>query len=379
MMHEAVLTNAHLVLPDRVVHGAVLVRDGVIADVSETPTRAGQDLGGDHLIPGIVELHTDHLENHYAPRASVRWEPIAAVMAHDGQIATAGITTVFDAIRVGTDEDADLKAEDMRRLADAIEQGVAEDRLRADHYIHLRCEVSAPDCMSGFGVFREDGRVRLVSLMDHAPGQRQYADLATYTYYYQRSLKLSGEAFRAFMERRIAESETHSQANRQTIAAWCHPRGIVLASHDDATDHHVDEAMRDGVRVAEFPTTMAAAEASRAAGMGVLMGAPNLIRGRSHSGNVSARSLAEAGMLDVLSSDYIPCSLVHAVFRLPDLVPSISLPEAVAMVTRTPADLVGLLDRGSIEADRRADLVRVRADHDVPQVVSVWRQGRRVA
>ena len=99
-------------------------------------------------MPGLVELHTDHLESHYAPRPGVRWNPMAAVQAHDAQVAASGITTVFDALRVGNDDDGDLSAEDMRKLGATPSRAASrEDRLRADHFIHLRCEVSAPDCL----------------------------------------------------------------------------------------------------------------------------------------------------------------------------------------------------------------------------------------
>ena len=145
--------------------------------IARGAARSGEDMEGDFLIPGLVELHTDHLEGHYAPRPKVRWNPIASVLAHDAQVATAGITTVFDALRVGMDYEADLGIEDMRKLADAIEDSVREDRVRADHFIHLRCEVSAPDCQAAFASFDDDDRVRLASLMDHAPGQRQFAEL----------------------------------------------------------------------------------------------------------------------------------------------------------------------------------------------------------
>ena len=175
------------------------------------------------------------------------------------------------------------------------------------------------------------------------------------------------------------KSAANSTANRVAISTACHARGIVLASHDDATLDHVGEAVEQGIRIAEFPTTMEAATASKEAGLGVLMGAPNVIRGSSHSGNISARALAEAGTLDILSSDYIPFSLIQAAFGLDDLVETISLPQAVAMVSRTPAEAVGLTDRGMIEQGRRADLVRVRLDDHVPVVRTVWREGRRVA
>ena len=379
-MHaETVLTNARIVLPDDVIDGTMLIRGGRIADISEGPSSLGESLDGDYLIPGLVELHTDHLEGHYAPRPKVRWNPIASVLAHDAQIATSGITTVFDALRVGMDSDADIDASDMRKLADAIEDSVRNDRVRADHFLHLRCEVSAPDCLDAFARFEDDPSVKLVSLMDHAPGQRQFASFDAYAVYYMGKLKMSQEEFRLYCEKRMAQSAQNSSPNRKAVAEACHARGVVLASHDDATIDHVSEAIEQGIRVAEFPTTSEAARASHEAGMGVLMGAPNVMRGGSHSGNVSARTLAEAGLLDILSSDYIPFSLIQSAFFLGSVVEGISLPQAVAMVSRNPAEAVGLNDRGAIIKGRRADLVRVRLDEHVPVVRSVWREGRRVA
>ncbi|MER8697252.1 alpha-D-ribose 1-methylphosphonate 5-triphosphate diphosphatase [Mesorhizobium opportunistum] len=379
MTAETVLSNARIVLADEIVEGSLVLRGGFIADVDAGSSRTGEDMGGDYVIPGLVELHTDHLEGHYAPRPKVRWNPIAAVLAHDAQVATAGITTVLDALRVGMDEDADLTLADIRKLADAIEDSVAQDRLRADHFLHLRCEVSAPDCLQAFANFDGDERVKLASLMDHAPGQRQFVNLETYAYYYQRKLKLTDRDFQKFCEKRMGESALNSRPNRVHIAAACQERGIVLASHDDATIGHVGEAIEQGVRVAEFPTTQEAARASKEAGLGVLMGAPNVMRGASHSGNVSARTLASDGLLDILSSDYIPFSLIQSAFFLGDVVEGISLPQAVAMVSKNPAEAVGLNDRGIIEQGRRADLVRVRVDDHVPVVRTVWRQGLRVA
>lgn len=379
MTRETVLKNARIVLAEEIVHGTVAVRDGLIADVSAGAAAHGEDMEGDFLIPGLVELHTDHLEGHYAPRPKVRWNPIAAVLAHDAQVATSGITTVFDALRIGLDDTGEMTPQDMRHLADAIEDSVAADRLRADHYFHLRCEVSAPDCLEGFSFFDGDGRVRLASLMDHSPGQRQFTDIETYKVYYMGKMKMTAEEFRAFCEKRIGESQKNSAPNRNALADACRERGIILASHDDATPDHVEEAAGQGVRVAEFPTTAAAAKASKAAGMAVLMGAPNVVRGGSHSGNVSARELAENGHLDILSSDYIPFSLIQSAFFLGEVVDSVSLPQAVAMVSKNPAEAVGLNDRGAIQAGRRADLVRVRVDEHVPVVRTVWRQGRRVA
>lgn len=378
MSAELILNNAQIVLEDDVIKGSVLIRDGKIADISTGTASGGEDFGGDYLIPGLVELHTDHLEGHYAPRPRVRCNPIAAVLAHDAQIASSGITTVLDALRIGLDRDADMSAGEIRKLADAIEDSVQQDRLRADHYFHLRCEVSVADCLDGFHYFDNDSRVRLASLMDHAPGQRQFVDLETYAYYYQRKLKLSDLEFNVFCEQRMEESARHSAPHRKAISDLCRERGIVLASHDDATIAHVDEAVEQGIHVAEFPTTLEAAAASKQAGLAVLMGAPNVVRGGSHSGNVSARELVEHGHLDILSSDYIPFSLIQSTFFLSDVVEGITLPDAVRLVTKNPAEAVGFDDRGVIEVGKRADLVRVRVDEHIPVVRTVWREGRRV-
>ena len=379
MTAETVLSNARIVLEDQILHGSVLIRDGKIADISEGTSRTGEDFEGDYLIPGLVELHTDHLEAHYSPRPGVRWLKMAAIQAHDAQIVTSGITTVFDCLRMGSDEDGGFEQGEMRDMANALAQAARENRLRADHRIHLRCEVSTDNVLDHFVEFENDPQVGLVSLMDHAPGQRQFQTMEQYTLYYKTKRGLSDEAFALFCDRQQALSAKYAGPHRTQIAKACAERGIAIASHDDATLAHVEESVGFGIRLAEFPTSFEAAEASHAAGLSVLMGAPNIVRGKSHSGNIAAKDLAERGVLDVLSSDYVPFSLIHAPFVLSDELDSVSLPQALAMVTATPARTVGLDDRGRIETGLRADIVRVQRLEGIPVVRSVWREGKRVA
>lgn len=376
---ETVLTNARIVLGDTVITGTVQIREGKIADISESVSASGENFGGDYLIPGLIELHTDHLESHYSPRPGVRWDKIAAIQAHDAQVATAGITTVFDCLRIGSDENGGFRNGEMRGMADALAQAAAEGRLRADHLLHLRCEVSAPDALEQFEDFRDDAQVRLVSLMDHAPGQRQFQTMDQYTLYYKGKSGMSDADFERFVARRLDASARFAAPHRTALAAHCRGRGITVASHDDATVEHVEESIGHGVRLAEFPTSLEAAVASHEAGLSVLMGAPNIVRGKSHSGNIAARDLADAGVLDVLSSDYVPLSLIHAPFVLADQEDGLTLPQAIALVTATPARTVGLDDRGEIAIGKRADLVRIHRPQGVPIVRSVWREGERVA
>lgn len=379
MSTETVLSNARIVLGDEIVTGSVTLRDGRIAAIDTGTSRIGEDFGGDYLMPGVVELHTDHLEGHYSPRPGVRWNMLGAVQAHDAQVACSGITTVFDCLRMGSDEDGGFDPAEMRDLADAIERAMKEGRLRAEHKLHLRCEVSAPDVLDAFAAFHEDPHVHLVSLMDHAPGQRQFRSMDAYIFYYKKKRGLNDSEFDAFVQRRVDQSARYSAPHRREIAEHCRARSIPMASHDDATLAHVEEAVGEGVAVSEFPTTMEAARAAHESGLSVLMGAPNIVRGGSHSGNIAASDLAKAGVLDVLSSDYVPSSLLQAVFALACDVDAISLPQAAALVTSTPARTVGLTDRGSIAEGLRGDIIRVSAGDGIPVVRSVWREGRRVA
>ncbi|HEY9012427.1 MAG TPA: alpha-D-ribose 1-methylphosphonate 5-triphosphate diphosphatase [Devosia sp.] len=378
-MTELNIRNANIVLANEVVHGSVSVRDGMIVSIDQGPSQTGEDFEGEYLIPGLVELHTDHFENHYRPRPGVTWHAIAALQAHDAQIAGAGITTVFDAVRLGSDPEIGDIAEDLAAQIDAIAQADAEDRLRADHLVHLRCELPTPDVVDQFVAHCEKPVVKLASLMDHTPGARQYTTLEHYIAYYQKRMRLSDAEMSQFIADRQRERDLYSQKSHDAILAKGREIGLAFASHDDATTDHVAEAVEDGVVIAEFPTTIDAARAAHGAGLAVLMGAPNVVRGKSHNGNISATELAREGVLDVLSSDYVPFALMVATFQLPERVETISLPQAVALVTRNPAKAAHLDDRGEIALGKRGDLVRVRKTDSAPVVRGVWRQGKRVS
>jgi len=378
MAGEMLFRNARIVTAGAIVEGAVAVEAGAIAEVGATAAAEGLDLAGDFLIPGLIELHTDQLEAHYRPRPGVFWNPMAAIQAHDAQLASSGITTVFDALRIGSDVEMPGMADHVDVLLGAIEKASAEDRLRADHKVHLRCELPAHDVVAHFERFYRLPAVRMASVMDHTPGQRQYQTIEKFRQYYKERMRFSDAEMDAFIADRHQEQALYSDKHRRAILKLGHEAGLTFASHDDATPEHVAESVEDGVRIAEFPTTVVAARTSHEAGLAVLMGAPNVVRGGSHSGNVSAIALAEAGVLDVLSSDYIPFALLQAAFLLPQQVASVSLPQAIAMVTATPARAVGLTDRGEIATGRRADLVRVRLIDGTPVVKGVWRQGERV-
>jgi alpha-D-ribose 1-methylphosphonate 5-triphosphate diphosphatase len=377
---EPILANALVVTREAVVAGAVRLEAGRIAAVEPGPgARDGAlDCEGDWLIPGLVELHTDVLERHAFPRPGVRWPEEAAVVAYDAQLAAAGITTSFDSLAVGYVIDTGQRPRDPRALAEAIRRAQTRDLLRAEHFLHIRCEVGTAEVVEDFEPFVDDPLVRLVSLMDHTPGQRQFVSVDRYRQYYQGKYGLSDAQMASLIEGRLADQQRYAARHRAEITRRCQARGLTLVSHDDATIAHVEEAAKVGTAIAEFPTTLQAARAARAYGLAILAGAPNVVCGRSHSGNVAALELARQGLLDILSSDYVPASLLHAAVLLHTRL-GLPVPAAVAAVSATPAERAGLDDRGEIAPGRRADLVRVRLVGELPVVRAVWRAGRRVA
>ncbi len=357
-----VLANARLILPGEVVTGSLRISGGVIAaiDTGAAVPRGAIDCGGDHIAPGLVELHTDNLERHLTPRPKVDWPHGAAILAHDRELAGTGITTVFDAIRVGSivSDAENGYPEYARAMASEIAAASRDGLLKIDHRIHLRAEVCSETLVDELAAFgREDG-IGIVSLMDHTPGQRQFRDVEKLRVYLAGKAGLTDEGFAAHMafhrDLRARNGDAHEAA---TVAA-ARRYGAVLASHDDTTADQVAVSARHGVALAEFPTTTQAASASRAAGLAVIMGAPNLVRGGSHSGNVAASELAHAGHLDILSSDYVPASLLMGAVRLGDIWGDLA--RGIACVTRNPAERVGLHDRGRLAPGLRADSVALR-------------------
>jgi alpha-D-ribose 1-methylphosphonate 5-triphosphate diphosphatase len=379
-----VFTNAQLVLQDEVVKGSLISQHGLIHQIDQGQTSVPHaiDLQGDYLIPGLVEVHTDNFERHMMPRPKVRWDDSPALLAHDAEIAAAGITTVLDALGVGEADPDSVRGNDWDTVLNCISDFVNRGVLRADHFLHVRCELPAPNTLELFKPFAGHDLVKMISVMDHTPGQRQWENIEHAWIYFSGKKGWTKQKF----EERVAMAQDaqarYAKPHRAYLTQYCQDNQIALASHDDTTVTHVEEAFAEGATVCEFPTTVAAAQAARARKMLTIMGGPNVVRGGSHSGNVSAIDLAKLGLVDILSSDYVPGSLMSATVRLTETT-DLSLPQAVALVSRNPAKSIGLHDRGSLEVGLRSDLVQVRMinlpdGRHQPIVRAVWRGGVRV-
>jgi alpha-D-ribose 1-methylphosphonate 5-triphosphate diphosphatase len=379
MSDNLCLANAQLVMPDRVVTGSVTIEQGVISEITEgdhVPTGA-VDCAGDYILPGLVELHTDNIERHIEPRPEVDWPHLPALIAHDSELASTGITTVFDAMRVGSIHSGKGRYIDYaRKLADELLSARAAGYFKISHFLHLRAEICSETLLEELATFGPEDRVGIVSLMDHTPGQRQFSDLSALKTYVAKKRGMTDADFVAHVENLRGLQQRFGEKHEAGAVIEAARLGAALASHDDTTARHVEKSSENGVAFAEFPTTFEAAEACRTRNIAVMMGAPNLIRGGSHSGNVAAEDLAKADLLEIVSSDYVPSALLLSAFHLASVWDD--LPRAVATVTRNPAMAVGLDDRGILNVGLRGDVLRVRRMGQTPVLRGVWSQGNKV-
>jgi len=373
------LSNARIVLADRTIMGSLTIDDGIITAIDDaTDAPDAVDFEGDFLLPGIIDLHTDNIEHHLHPRPAVRWpSSVAAVLSHDWQVLGAGITTVLDSLSMGDYDSKGQRTAMLEAAIDAVSQAKAAGLLKSDHYFHFRCELSDAGLLDLAQRHIDNPALRLVSMMDHTPGQGQWHNLEIYRAFRRKKngQVWSDEEWDVYIAGRLQSQALHVTPSRAWIADAARARAVPMASHDDTTIADVDRAHADGIAISEFPTTMEAARRAHELGMQNVMGAPNIVLGGSHSGNVSAMALADEGLLDILTSDYVPASMLHAAFILAQR--GLELHDAIAMVSSRPAAALGFTDRGQVAAGLRADLLRVRVVDGLPVIGGIWVAGRK--
>ena len=242
-MTETIYTNYRLQLPEDEVLGTLIVKDGVIADIQPGTVDHGHNGNGDYLMPGLIELHTDNLERCMSPRPKVYWPLDVAAVHHDRDLAGAGITTVCDAISIGDLTPGSLRMTQFGPMIDTIHQGQNNDRFSVDHRLHLRCELGYDQVYDLVETYADHPLLSLMSLMDHTPGQRQFVKLDKYKEYYQGKHGVSAEEMEGFIRDRIEAQQLHAVDNRRKLVELAQKQEICLASHDDATPEHVQEAV----------------------------------------------------------------------------------------------------------------------------------------
>jgi alpha-D-ribose 1-methylphosphonate 5-triphosphate diphosphatase len=367
------LVGARAVLADREVDAAVLIEDGHIAaiDPKSAPGADEIDLRGRLLLPGLVDLHCDAVEKDIEPRPGVLFPIDLAVAQADKRNAAAGITTAYHALSFNAAEigvrDVALAAEIARHIH-GFRGGLIDNR------VHCRYEITDPEGVTQVVALIEDGAADLVSLMDHTPGQGQFKDVASFRDYLARTYDTSAAELDDILARKRANAGS-AAARIEAVAAAAKACGLPLASHDDDSPARVQAMAALGTTISEFPIDLETAKAARAAGLEVVFGAPNLVRGASQSGALKALDAVRAGAATCLCSDYTPAMLLAGAFVLVDG-GVLSWPDAARLVSLNPARAAGLGDRGEIALGKRADLIAVDAVDGWPRVERLWVAGR---
>ncbi len=370
---DYVIGHVRAVLSDRVLDDArVVVRSGRIAEVGPHPPGSGADVDGGGLLclPGLVDVHSDGLEKERRPRptAPLPWD--FALASFEGKLRAAGVTTVLHGAAFGdggtpSNDRSVAEAHALCRTVAAGPTGPVEHRIL--HRLDVRCPAGLAALRTlltspGKPAAGPDAGPALVSHEDHTPGQGQYADRIHYERYVQGVQEITEGQARHRVDQVIVE-RGNQLATRDESLRWlgelARVGAVRLFGHDPDSPAEIEALSRRGGAVAEFPTTVEAARAAVEHGMPVVMGAPNVLRGGSHSGNVSARELAQLGLVTALASDYLPSGLLAAMFLLVEQ-RVCTLPAAVRLVTSGAASVVGLTDRGSLTEGLRADLVLLR-------------------
>lgn len=361
------IINGQIITPDRVIEkGCVGIEDGRIIDIRDTlPNTSGNviDANGGYVMPGIIDIHGDDLETAISPRPSSRFPVDFALLQLDRSNAVCGITTKLHAIAYFEDE---LKGRHVG-LSKEIAKTIAHCSygLLTNHFLHVRCEIST-DLEDVLEVI-ENPLVKLVSLMDHTPGQGQFLDPEQYREYHKRIYGLNDAEIDGIIRNKSGYANIKVQ-NMREVAKKALAKRISIASHDDDSSQKVELVHSIGARISEFPVTLDAASRSRELGMTICMGAPNVVLGRSTSGNLSSIQAVTAGLVDVLCSDYNPASMLYSLFILWKQ-GILSLPDAVKMVTLNPAKAVCMdYETGSIEVGKRADILVVTEQMGIPVV-----------
>lgn len=372
------LVNARIVLPERILeNGCIYIENGQIAELGETiaPHPADSqviDAGGQWLLPGLIDMHTDAMDAEISPRRRADFPIGVAFRELERRMSGCGITTVYHSLHLGYDV-AERNAESKYTRREIFEQvyKMAQQPTLINNRIHLRYELTGLYAFDIVLDLIEKGLIDLLSVMDHTPGQGQ-TSITNFLKYMARDGLSDAEAQQKLATMRAKPRPSPAQFDQ--LIRLAQVRGIPVASHDDDTAQKVDEMFAAGVRICEFPVSMEAAKRGKELGMSVIGGSSNVLRGGSLSGNLSIEDAISAGAIDSLCSDYYPPSMLHAVFKL--AASGMTLPEAANLATLNPAKAVGIADRtGSIEIGKQADLILVNTSNGVPLVTHTFVNG----
>lgn len=382
-----VTRNARIVGPDRIRDDIDVVVEGnrvsrFVPSGSPVPGAQEIDARGGMVAPGFIDIHADYIEHIASPRPTALMDFNLALREAERELIAHGITTMFHSLSLYRTSEFGVnkirEVENVDRLVEIIHRSHADLHL-VRHRFHARFEIDNLDQLDMLEGYIRDRKVHLLSFMDHSPGQGQFRDLEMYRKTLKGYRPLNDREFDSIVEHhRTKEKMTIEKIEELTSLARAH--GIATASHDDDSAEKIALVSGWGTTISEFPITLEVAKAAREAGMHTVAGAPNILLGGSHSGNLSAAEAILAGAVDILCSDYYPAALLHAVFAM-HRKHGLDLAPLFRLVTLNPAKAVGMDGEvGSIEEGKRADLLVIEMlDGEFPVITGVMVDGALVS
>lgn len=363
--------NAQIILPEKVIKGHILIDGQRISEVSGSgfpkvksyPDVTMMDAEGCYVMPGMIDLHSDAIEKEIQPRPNTLFPINMAFYELEKKLAVSGITTMYHSLSL-SDEWGVRNKEMVVGVINNINR-LKQNRSMINHKIHLRYELTFLAGISILESLIRDKSIDLMSYMDHTPGQGQFRDTETLKSFTMQSYGKKAQEVEDFMDRTIENQARIDWFKLISLAKFAKTRGIRLASHDDDTKEKIETLLKCEGVLSEFPINMETALYAKSRDIHVCVGAPNIVRGKSHSNNMRAIDAITNNAADIVCSDYLPSAMLPAVFHLTR--EGIKLTKAVKMVTLNPAKALGIdQEVGSVEVGKCADLILVGMHEDYP-------------
>ncbi len=331
------------------------------------------DLGERRIVPGFVDLHGDAIEKEIEPRPGARFPTAMAVVELDKKLSMAGVTTMYHAI--GFNDEELSKGRGTQQSRELIEEIYEANKkhLGVDNLVHARFEITSETSLQVIKDLIAQKKVDMLSIMDHSPGQGQFKTLESWKKYHLAAYEIDAEDVDEYIKTKTSKDKVGIV---EDLVQYGLNHDIAVLSHDDDCEEKLNTLKNLGVTFSEFPLSIEVAKLAKNMNISTGMGAPNVVRGGSQSGNIAARELVKEGVCDYLCSDYHPASLLMSPYRLKEDV-NLELEDGFAMISSTPARLAGLGDRGVIAEGKKADIVIIDESH-FPKVVLTFKDGEVV-
>ena len=363
---QTVLRSKNVLINEEFIEADIVIQGSIIKSIDTYKSNEfALDLGDKKIVPGIVDLHSDAIEKEIEPRVGANFPIAFAVAQLDKKLSMCGITTMFHAIGF---EDNPKKQRSIDLAKEQIEEIYEANKkhLGVDNLIHARFELSSDEAVEPIKEVIKKGMVNLVSLMDHTPGQGQFKSLQSFKTYYSNYYGLNEEEVQKVVDKKANKND----AKINDLIACVKEHNLTLLSHDDDCIEKLDALFSLGVKISEFPLDLEVAKHAVKNGMATGMGAPNIVRGGSQGGNISAITLVKENVCKYLCSDYHPASMLQAVYKIQED-SHLSLAQAFSMITCTPAKYANLEDRGEIKENKIADIIVIDDSHITKVILTI--------